>query len=169
MDTKQVRELLRIIKQSGLEEVKIKTEELEISAKRTGQTEKVESWAGWAGAAQPQASAAAPPQPIQPTIPPVQETKPAKKEASAQKEADKDVVVVRSSMIGTFYEANSPESPPFVKVGDSIKKGQTICIIEAMKLFNEIESEVSGTVLEILVENATPVEFDQPLFKVRPN
>jgi acetyl-CoA carboxylase biotin carboxyl carrier protein len=72
-------------------------------------------------------------------------------------------------MIGTFYRAANPESPSFVEPGDRIKPGQTVCIIEAMKLFNEIEAEISGTIVEILVDNATPVEFDQPLFLVDPS
>jgi acetyl-CoA carboxylase biotin carboxyl carrier protein len=69
-------------------------------------------------------------------------------------------------MVGTFYRSAGPEKEPFVKVGDRVQKGQTICIIEAMKLFNEIEAEISGTVVDILIDNAKPVEFDQPLFVV---
>jgi acetyl-CoA carboxylase biotin carboxyl carrier protein len=72
-------------------------------------------------------------------------------------------------MIGTFYESPNPESAPFLSVGDQVKAGQTVCIIEAMKLFNEIESEVSGKVVKILVDNSSPVEFDQPLFLVDPS
>ena len=71
-------------------------------------------------------------------------------------------------MIGTFYRSANPESDPFVQVGDSISKGQTVCIVEAMKLFNEIESELSGTIVKVLVEDATPVEYDQPLFLIDP-
>jgi acetyl-CoA carboxylase biotin carboxyl carrier protein len=72
-------------------------------------------------------------------------------------------------MIGTFYRSSSPENPPFVSVGDKVSKGQTVCIIEAMKLFNEIESEVSGTIVKVMVENAQPVEYDQVLFVVEPD
>ena len=72
-------------------------------------------------------------------------------------------------MIGTFYRSSSPESAPFINVGDSIKSGDTICIIEAMKLFNEIESEVSGKIIKVLVDDTSPVEFDQPLFLVDPS
>ena len=79
------------------------------------------------------------------------------------------LITVKSSMIGTFYRSASPEKPPFVSVGDSINNGDTICIIEAMKLFNEIESEVSGKIVKILVDDATPIEFDQPLFLVDPS
>ena len=71
-------------------------------------------------------------------------------------------------MIGTFYRSSSPENPPFANVGDKIKEGDTLCIIEAMKLFNEIEAEVSGTIIKVLVDDATPIEFDQPLFLIDP-
>jgi acetyl-CoA carboxylase biotin carboxyl carrier protein len=84
------------------------------------------------------------------------------------KAADKPGTLVNSPFVGTFYRAPSPESPPFVEVGAKVKKGQTLCIVEAMKLMNEIESEVDGTVAEILVQNATPVEFGEPLFRIVP-
>ena len=78
-------------------------------------------------------------------------------------------VTIKSSMIGTFYRSSSPENPPFINVGDKIKSGDTVCIIEAMKLFNEIESEISGTIIKVLVDDATPIEFDQDLFLVDPS
>jgi acetyl-CoA carboxylase biotin carboxyl carrier protein len=81
----------------------------------------------------------------------------------------KKTVDIKSPMIGTFYRSGNPDSPPFVSVGDKVTKGQTVCIIEAMKLFNEIESEVSGTIVKVLVENSTPVEYDQALFVVEPD
>jgi acetyl-CoA carboxylase biotin carboxyl carrier protein len=84
------------------------------------------------------------------------------------KAADKPGAVVSSPFVGTFYRALSPDSPPFVDVGTKVKKGQTLCIVEAMKLMNEIESEVDGTVAEILAQNATPVEFGEPLFRIVP-
>jgi acetyl-CoA carboxylase biotin carboxyl carrier protein len=90
---------------------------------------------------------------------------PAKGEAKA---ADKPGVVVNSPFVGTFYRAPSPDSAPFVDVGATVKKGQTLCIVEAMKLMNEIEAEVDGTVAEIFVQNATPVEFGEPLFRIVP-
>ena len=93
-----------------------------------------------------------------------------KENTNEQSENNTDhLITVKSSMIGTFYRSSSPEKPPFVSVGDSINNGDTICIIEAMKLFNEIESEVSGKIVKILVDDATPVEFDQPLFLVDPS
>ena len=85
------------------------------------------------------------------------------------KEADSNLVAVKSPMIGTFYRSSNPDSAPFVKVGDVVKPGDAVCIIEAMKLFNEIESEVSGKIVQVLVEDAQPVEYDQPLFLVDPS
>ncbi len=91
--------------------------------------------------------------------------------AALQKPAvsGKKTVEIKSPMIGTFYRSANPDSPPFVSVGDKISKGQTVCIIEAMKLFNEIESEVSGTIVKVMVESSSPVEYDQVLFVVEPD
>jgi len=80
-----------------------------------------------------------------------------------------NLITIKSPMIGTFYRSSSPDKPLFVNVGDEIKVGKAVCIIEAMKLFNEIESEVSGKIVKVLVDNASPVEYDQPLFLVEPN
>jgi acetyl-CoA carboxylase biotin carboxyl carrier protein len=90
-------------------------------------------------------------------------------EKAATPEKDSNLLEIRSPMIGTFYKSPNPDSDAFVQVGDKVSQGQTVCIIEAMKLFNEIESEVSGTIVEILVDNASPVEYDQPLFLVKPS
>jgi acetyl-CoA carboxylase biotin carboxyl carrier protein len=88
--------------------------------------------------------------------------------ADAAGDADAGLVVVESPMVGTFYRAPGPDKPNFVEVGDKVSAGKALCIVEAMKLMNEIEAEVSGTVVEILVDNAQPVQFGQPLFKIRP-
>lgn len=101
-----------------------------------------------------------------PVPPPPAPSVPAK--GAEAKAADKPGVVVSSPFVGTFYRAPSPESPPFVEVGAKVKKGQALCIVEAMKLMNEIEAEVDGTVAEILVQNATPVEFGEALFRIVP-
>jgi acetyl-CoA carboxylase biotin carboxyl carrier protein len=101
-------------------------------------------------------------QPLPPVTTPIV---PAKTEVAAGKKT----VDIKSPMIGTFYRSSTPDTPVFVSVGDKVSKGQTVCIIEAMKLFNEIESEVSGTIVKILVENANPVEYDQVLFVVEPD
>ncbi len=98
------------------------------------------------------------------------ETPPPKEQKSEGDKADKkEYLEIRSPMVGTFYRAPAPDKPPYVKVGDKIQKGDVVCIIEAMKLFNEIESEVSGTIVKVLVEDATPVEYDQVLFLVEPD
>ncbi|MBX9852452.1 MAG: acetyl-CoA carboxylase biotin carboxyl carrier protein, partial [Cytophagaceae bacterium] len=90
------------------------------------------------------------------------------KQAEDTSKKDKNYITIKSPMIGTFYRSSSPDTPSFINVGDEISSGQTVCIIEAMKLFNEIESEFAGKVVKILVENASPVEYDQPLFLLEP-
>jgi acetyl-CoA carboxylase biotin carboxyl carrier protein len=156
MKAKEIQELIDYISNSGLAEVKIKTEEFELSIKKyaeSAQVRVVES----APAPQPAAAPAPAPAPA---------PQPAASEAPAA--ASSNLVEIKSPMIGTFYLTPNPDAPAFVNVGDTIKAGQTVCIIEAMKLFNEIESEISGKIVKILVSNATPVEYDQPLFLVDP-
>ena len=159
MNTTEIRNLIDFIAKSGLNEVNIETKELKLHVKREPDQKIFKSSPGPAAPA-PVASpvSAATDQSSQYTPPP----KPA--EVSGKKTVD-----IKSPMIGTFYRSSTPETPPFVSVGDKVTKGQTVCIIEAMKLFNEIESEVSGTVVKIMVENATPVEYDQVLFVVEPD
>ncbi|MEQ1505168.1 MAG: acetyl-CoA carboxylase biotin carboxyl carrier protein [Myxococcota bacterium] len=105
--------------------------------------------------------------PVQVAAAPAAAPAPAAPGAPAAK-ANDGLVVIESPMVGTFYRSPSPGAPMFVEVGDSVQKGKTLCIVEAMKLMNEIEAEVGGTIAEILVENAQPVQFGQPLFKIRP-
>ncbi len=108
------------------------------------------------------------PTPVAQPSAPAANTTPAAPAATTPAATD-NLITIKSPMIGTFYRSSSPDKPPFVNVGDEIKAGKSVCIIEAMKLFNEIESEVSGKIVKVLVENATPVEYDQPLFLVEPN
>jgi len=149
MKTKEIRDLIDFLAQTGLNEVSIETDELKISIKRDAEGQVIASpaLAPMAPAAQPTASAP-------PAAPAVEST---------------NYIEINSPMIGTFYTSANPESPAFVSVGDSISVGQTVCIIEAMKLFNEIEAEVKGTIVKVLAENGTPVEYDQPLFLVDPS
>ena len=162
METKEIQKLIDFIAQSGLDEVNIETSELKIKVKRHATPA-----AAPAALAPPAAPAATPaPAAAAPAAAPASET-PAPA-AAAPAESATNHITVKSPMIGTFYRASSPETPSLVNVGDEIKVGQPVCIIEAMKLFNEIESEVSGRIVKVLVENATPVEFDQPLFLVEP-
>ncbi|ODS83047.1 MAG: acetyl-CoA carboxylase, biotin carboxyl carrier protein [Cytophagaceae bacterium SCN 52-12] len=158
METKEIQKLLDFIASSGLDEVIIETSELKVKVRRNSTVQAA------AAAPAPQASAA-------PAAPAAVAAPAAKKElaapeAAAAEKSDAKLVTIKSPMIGTFYRASSPESPSFVNVGDEIRPGKVVCVIEAMKLFNEIESELSGKIVKVLVENATPVEFDQPLFQV---
>ena len=158
MSTKDIQQLIDFISQSGLDEVNIETNDLKISVKRYGSMV--------AAPAAPALIAAAPAAPMaQPAAP----VAPSVATPAAPSPVDtSNYITIKSPMIGTFYRSASPETPMFVEVGDSVNEGKVVCIIEAMKLFNEIESEVSGRIIKILVENATPVEYDQPLFLVEP-
>lgn len=156
MKTSEIRDLIDFIAHSGLNEVNIETKELKLQVKREPDQKVLKS------------SAVAPQQPVaiaQPVaaiqVPVAKAEKPAAIQANT--------LDIKSPMIGTFYRSTNPDIPPFVSVGDKVSKGQTVCIIEAMKLFNEIESEVSGTIVKVMAENSSPVEYDQVLFVVEPD
>ncbi|MCK8492169.1 acetyl-CoA carboxylase biotin carboxyl carrier protein [Spirosoma sp. RP8] len=163
MSTQDIQQLIDFISQSGLDEVNIETTDLKISVKRYGSGVPVVAAAAPAPAA-PAPVAALQPQPV---AAPAQ-TAAAAPTVAAPKADSSNYVTIKSPMIGTFYRSSNPETPSFVEVGDTVSEGKVVCIIEAMKLFNEIESEVSGRIVKVLVENATPVEYDQPLFLVEP-
>lgn len=154
MDTKEIQRLLDYIAKSPLAEVSIETEGLKVSVKKNSAATVV---------AAVQASAPAPVAvpTATPAVAPL-----ASAPAPAAEPASDNLITIKSPMIGTFYRAAGPDKDNFVEVGSTVEKGKTVCIIEAMKLFNEIDSEVSGKIVKILVENASPVEFDQPLFLV---
>jgi acetyl-CoA carboxylase biotin carboxyl carrier protein len=160
MKTSEIRDLIDFISKSGLNEVNIETSELKLQVKRQPDQKVFKST--------PVVAPVAAPVVTPPTAPsvagPVSSAPKTSSESSAKK-----MLEVKSPMIGTFYRSSSPDTAPFASVGDKVTKGQTVCIIEAMKLFNEIESEVSGTIVKVLVENATPVEYDQVLFLVEPD
>lgn len=163
MNTKDIQQLIDFISQSGLDEVNIETTDLKISVKRYGAaalSTPVSAPAPVASA--PVATVSAPA-----AQPQVATATPAV--VAAPKADTSNYVTIKSPMIGTFYRSSNPETPAFVEIGDSVSEGKVVCIVEAMKLFNEIESEVSGRIVKVLVENATPVEYDQPLFLVEPN
>ena len=151
MKPKEIQDLIDYISNTGLAEVKIKTEEFELSVKK------------YADSAAPVSG----PQPIAAAPAPVA-VAPAVAAPTPSPVVSSNLVEIKSPMIGTFYLTANPESAPFVTEGGSISAGKTVCIIEAMKLFNEIESEISGKIVKILVANASPVEYDQPLFLVNP-
>jgi acetyl-CoA carboxylase biotin carboxyl carrier protein len=155
MENKEIQKLLDFIAQSNLDEVSIETSELKLSVKRYGVAPVV----------QQVVSAVAPPVAVAP-VAQIATTPAAVATAPVVPAVASNRVTIKSPMIGTFYRSAGPDKPLFAEVGGDVTVGQTVCIIEAMKLFNEIESEISGRVVEVLVENATPVEFDQPLFVV---
>ncbi|QCX53328.1 acetyl-CoA carboxylase biotin carboxyl carrier protein [Elizabethkingia sp. JS20170427COW] len=157
MDIKDIQNLIRFVAKSEVSEVKYKTKDFEINIKTNNAAETVAYIPQQniiPQAAAPQATPAAP----QATAP-----------VATPAEDESKYVAVKSPMIGTFYRKPSPDKDVFVNVGDSISVGDTVCVIEAMKLFNQIEAEVSGKIVKILVDDATPVEYDQPLFLVDPS
>jgi acetyl-CoA carboxylase biotin carboxyl carrier protein len=164
MKTSEIRDLIDFISKTGLNEVNIETGELKLHIKREPDQKVLKSAAQVVATPVHAVTQAAQPQAVTQTAAPQQKAAPATEVSSGKKTVD-----VKSPMIGTFYRSANPDSPPFVSVGDKVTKGQTLCIIEAMKLFNEIESEVSGTIVKVCVENATPVEYDQVLFVVEPD
>ena len=160
MDIKDIQNLIKFVAKSGAQEVKLEMEDIKITIKTGSDPQQVET--GFVQQIQ------AVPAPV--AVPPV--TVPAASpvpEASEAPKTDDHLITIKSPIIGTFYRKASPDKPAFVEVGDTIKDGDVLCVIEAMKLFNEIESEVNGTIVKILVDDASPVEFDQPLFVINPS
>ncbi len=171
MDYHEIQSLLDFIAKSGLEEVKIETEELTLKVKKSMPAKVQQNIIQTPGMNMPHDSTglvAPVPTGVSSPVASEKAAEPSNDGAAAPSEKNR-YVPIASPMIGTFYLASSPESDPFVKVGDRVTNGKTVCVIEAMKLFNEIESEVSGTVVEILVDDASPVQYDQPLFLVDPS
>ncbi len=164
MNFKDIKDLIKLIDETELAEFKMKDGDLELSirTKYYGTTKVVSSIPA-------------------PQLPPVQQeatpppaAAPAKQEPKAEKPAEASTdegqyLQIKSPIVGTFYRSSSPDKPPYVKVGDRIEKGAVVCIVEAMKLFNEIESEISGTIVKVVTEDAQPVEYDQVLFLVDPS
>jgi acetyl-CoA carboxylase biotin carboxyl carrier protein len=149
-DVKKVRQLIELMKEHDLAEIDLRQAEQRIKLRRGGEP--------ILGAVTPMMSAS-----------PMQQAShaaPAAEKASVAAKESADLAVIKSPMVGTFYTASSPETPPFVKVGSHVGPDTTVCIIEAMKVFNEIPAEISGTVAAVLVENGAPIEFGQPLFKI---
>lgn len=159
MDLKQIHELIKIINKSNIGEISIEDKDGKVTIKQ-----KEEQVVTVAAAPQHQVFTAAP-QPAAPAAAPAPAA-PAAPAAAAPK-AD-NLITIKSPMIGTFYRRAAPDKPILAEVGTEIAPGKVVCIIEAMKLFNEIESEIKGTIVKVLVEDASPVEYDQPLFLVEP-
>lgn len=159
MELKEIQNLIKFVAKSGASEVKLEMDDIKITIK-TGSEEPNVTYLQ-----QPMAQAAPAAAPAPATAAPAAESSAPVAPASS----DDKYITVKSPIIGTFYRKPSPDKPTFVEVGDSVKVGDTLCIIEAMKLFNEIESEVSGTIVKVLIDDMSPVEFDQPLFLVDPS
>jgi len=158
MDIKQIQELIKFVSRSGVNEVAIEQENFKITIKTNQAPVYVNAALPAPVAAQPAAAPAV-------AVPQAAETKAASTPAA---EDTSKYITIKSPMIGTFYRSSSPDKPSFANVGDEVGVGKVVCIIEAMKLFNEIESEVAGRIVKVLVDNASPVEYDQPLFLVEP-
>lgn len=165
MDIKEIQDLIRFVAKSGVTEVELEKDgfKLVIKAERAVEHQVVTVPASIPSTVHVAAAPIAAPAPVAAPAAPVTEAPKAPSHADESR-----YISVKSPMIGTFYRTPGPDKDPFVKVGDEIQKGQVVCIIEAMKLFNEIESEISGKVVKILVDNASPVEYDQPLFLIDP-
>lgn len=177
MKISEIQELIKFVSKSGVSEVEIEDKDFKLNIKtppyrkgKKGEQEPQQVVAQMIPAQQMQgmpaqmpAQAAAPAQ----QQAPAEESK-AEREAKEEKEKEANYIEIKSPMIGTFYRKPSPDKPEFAKVGDTVNEGDTVCVIEAMKLFNEIESEVSGKIVKVLADDASPVEYDQPLFLVEP-
>ncbi len=161
MDIREIQNLIKFVAKSGATEVKLEMDDIKITIKTTSENATVENgtYVQHIPVSVPQVQAAAPV---------AQPTETAAAPAAAAND-DAKYITVKSPIIGTFYRKPSPDKPAFVEVGATVKTGDVLCVIEAMKLFNEIESEVSGKIVKVLVDDSSPVEFDQPLFLVDPS
>lgn len=176
MDFKEIQELIKLINKSNLTEFKMEDGDFKLSirtkkyGKQRSQAQQIVSVP--AAPLQPVQQLVNPPVPTPPPSPPPVSEAAASDNQSEQKaasgEGSNNYIEIRSPIVGTFYRASSPDKPPYLKIGDTVEVGQVVCIVEAMKLFNEIESEVSGKVVKIMIDDASPVEYDQVLFLVDP-
>jgi len=163
MDLKDIQNLIKFVAKSGASEVKLETEDVKITIE-TGGDERTETQTYVQQIPMGAPMAQAPVAPAQQSVAETESAKP-----SASEEENSKYITVKSPIIGTLYRKPAPDKPVFVEVGQIIKEGDVLCVIEAMKLFNEIESEVSGKIVKVLVDDSSPVEFDQPLFLVDPS
>ena len=162
MEIKEIQNLIKFVAKSGAHEVKLETDDFKITIKTNADAPVAET---------PTALQTAPGMVVQapqPTAVATEAEAPPKTESRPVKDEADNLITIKSPMIGTFYRKPSPDKDVFVEVGDTVKEGDVLCVVEAMKLFNEIESEVSGKIVKILVDDSSPVEFDQPLFLVEP-
>ncbi|MGO4820245.1 MULTISPECIES: acetyl-CoA carboxylase biotin carboxyl carrier protein [unclassified Flavobacterium] len=158
MDLKEIQNLIKFVANSGVAEVKLEMDDVKITIRTTLEGNTTETTYVQQLPAQNTLQQALAPQPVAPVAP-----------AAVAPAEDSKYITIKSPIIGTFYRKPSPDKAMFVEVGTTIGKGDVLCVIEAMKLFNEIESEVSGKIVKVLVDDMSPVEFDQPLFLVDPS
>lgn len=168
MNFKEITELIKIMNKSDLVEFKMKDKDFEIQI-RTKRFQKADNQTIISAPAMPSAPVSV----VQPerhvaAEGPKPAAAPSPAATPAEEAANANLLEIRSPIVGTFYRSSSPDKPQFVKVGDPVSEGQTVCIVEAMKLFNEIESEISGKIVKVMVEDSSPVEYDQVLFLVDP-
>ncbi|MFT5892327.1 MAG: acetyl-CoA carboxylase biotin carboxyl carrier protein [Dokdonia sp.] len=163
MDLKEIQNLIRFVAKSGASEVKLEMDDIKITIKTGSDDDKIATTM-----VQQIPGMAAIQHQSQPVAQQVETAAPVAPASPAEDENSK-YITIKSPIIGTFYRKSSPDKPAFVEVGKLISEGDVLCVIEAMKLFNEIESEVSGTIVKVLVDDSSPVEFDQPLFLVDPS
>lgn len=181
MKLTEIQELIKFVARSGVTEVELEQKDFKILIKANPTPKKRGAAAQQAEQAVIQAQVPMVPQ-VQAVVPPVAQAVPAAPVAPAPAPAaeaappaadagadDSKYITIKAPMIGTFYRSSSPDTPAFINVGDEIKPGKVICIVEAMKLFNEIEAEISGKIVKVLADDASPVEYDQPLFLVDPS
>jgi len=161
MDIRKVKKLIELLEESNLNEIEIVEGEESVRLSRGGAFAALQQHSPQVLTPAPAAAPVVIPG-LEAAAPPAARTEPV-----AEVEAMPEGEILRSPMVGTFYSSPSPEAEPFVSLGQKVSEGETLCIIEAMKMFNQIEAEVSGTVVAILAENGQPVEFDQPLFVIR--
>ena len=157
MKLKEIQNLIKFVAKSGASEVSLEMEDVKITIKTSDSSTPIVVQEPIVVPQQQVSPTVAAPVAI-PTVPPVE-----------SQEEDSNLITIKSPIIGTFYRKPSPDKPSFVEVGDVISEGTVLCVIEAMKLFNDIESEVSGKIVKILIDDSSPVEFDQPLFLVDPS
>lgn len=158
MDIKEIQNLIKFVAKSGASEVKLEMGDIKITIKTGGESHsEAPTYVHQIPVSQPIAAQAAPA-----PVAPIATSQP-------QKDDNSKYITIKSPIIGTFYRKSSPDKPVYVEVGSTVKEGDVLCVIEAMKLFNEIESEVSGKIVKILVDDSSPVEYDQPLFLVDPS
>ena len=162
MEIKEIQNLIKFVAKSGAHEVKLETDDFKITIKTNSDAPIAET------STTLQTVPGVVVQASQPTALATEVEAPEKLESQPDKNQTDNLITIKSPMIGTFYRKPSPEKDVFIEVGDTVKEGDVLCVVEAMKLFNEIESEFSGKIVKILVDDSSPVEFDQPLFLIEP-